>query len=52
MASNFFKVDKGVTLAHQSSIASPQNGDVYYDSTRNTYVFRNNGAAEIGKTMK
>ena len=45
MASNFFKVDKGVTLAPQSSIASPQNGDVYYDSTRNTYVFRNNGAS-------
>lgn len=45
MASNFFKVDKGVTLAPQSSVASPQNGDVYYDSTRNTYVFRNNGAS-------
>lgn len=43
MANNFFKVDKGVTLAPQSSVASPQNGDVYYDSTRNTYVFRNNG---------
>lgn len=45
MASNFFKIDRGLTLAPQTSIASPQNGDVYYDSTRNTYVFRNNGAS-------
>lgn len=43
MANNFFKIDKGVTLAPQASVASPQNGDVYYDSARNTYVFRNNG---------
>lgn len=44
MANNFFKVDKGVTLAPQASVASPQDGDVYYDSARATYVFRNNGS--------
>lgn len=43
MATNFLKVKNGLTLNPQSLPSNPASGDIYYDSTANTYVFYNNG---------
>jgi len=45
MATNFFKVNRGITLAVLSSPpANPINGDIYYDSTLNSFQFYEAGA--------
>lgn len=44
MASNFFKIDKGVTFTPQTAEPTGQNGDVYYNSTLNTFRKYENGA--------
>jgi hypothetical protein len=45
MAINFMKVKNGITFLPQSSApGSPQNGDLYYDSTLNKFRFYQNGA--------
>lgn len=44
MASNLFRVNRGLSLSPQASVpASPVNGDIYYDSTFGSFVFYNNG---------
>ena len=45
MASNFYKISKGLTLTGQASApSSPVNGDIYYNSTDNKVYFRQAGA--------
>jgi hypothetical protein len=45
MGSNFLQIRNGVTFGNQANAPSnPVNGDMYYDSTRNTFVRYNNGA--------
>jgi hypothetical protein len=44
MATGSFKINNSVTLNPQSSIpSSPNNGDAYYDSSSNTFIYYNNG---------
>jgi len=44
MGINFLSIRNGVTFGNQASVPSnPVNGDLYYDSTRNTFVHYNNG---------
>lgn len=43
MADDFFKISKGVSLTPRVSASNPSDGDMYYDSSRNTFVYRNNG---------
>lgn len=44
MSKNFMKVTNGLTFKGQASVpTSPENGDQYYDSTRNTLVVYING---------
>ena len=44
MAANFFKVNKGLTLAPQPSEPSGQNGDLYYNTTLNRFRQYQNGS--------
>lgn len=44
MSDSSFRVNRGITLNPQPSAPSnPTNGDVYYDSTLNTFVMYDNG---------
>ena len=44
MSDSAFRVNRGLTLNPQvSAPANPTNGDIYYDSTRNSFVQYNNG---------
>lgn len=44
MADSLFRVNRGLTLNPQSASPSgPANGDIYYDSTINSFSFYNNG---------
>lgn len=44
MSNNLFRVNRGISLAPQSSVpASPVNGDVYYDSNMGSFVLYDNG---------
>lgn len=44
MAINHLKVRTGLTLKPNAVPASPENGDIYYDSTANNFQFYQNGA--------
>lgn len=45
MSLNFWKIAQGINLAPKTSApSSPANGDMYYNSTSNTFQFYQNGA--------
>ena len=44
MAINFLKVRNGITLKPQSAPATAENGDIYYDSSYNTFYLYKNGS--------
>jgi hypothetical protein len=44
MADNSFLIRKSATLSPQASVpTNPVNGDIYYDSVANTFIFYDNG---------
>jgi hypothetical protein len=43
MALNFMKIRNGANLNPQAAPSGPSNGDLYFDSTANTYEFYQNG---------
>lgn len=44
MAINYHKIRNGITLKATSAPGTPENGDVYYDSTSNLFEFYQNGS--------
>ena len=44
MAINYLEVTEGVTLKPSPAPSTPQNGDIYYDSTANLFKFYQNGS--------
>jgi hypothetical protein len=43
MALNYHKIRNGITLKATAAPGTPENGDIYYDSTANTFEFYQNG---------
>ena len=44
MATNFWHIRNGISLTPQSSVSSPTDGDIYYDSGATRFMIRVNGA--------